>query len=432
MRYSKQDIVSLVEEEDVEFIRLQFVDIFGTVKNLAVTSSQLEKVLNNRCMFDGAAIDAFSSERRSDYYLAPDLDTFEIFPWRPQQGKVARLICDVLKADGSPFEGDSRYILKKVIKEAEEMGYTFDVGPECEFFLFNTDEAGEVTTQLSDKGSYFDIGPIDVGENARREMVLFLEDMDFEIASSYHSNEVSQHEIDFKYDNALKTADNIVTFKMVVRIVARRHGLHATFMPKPKTGMEGSGMHLNMSLSKNGKNIFGDADDEKGLSKEAYQFMAGVIKHIEGMTLIHNPIVNSYKRLISGFGAPISEGWSIEKKNSLIRVTTIGGDGARLELRSPDAASNPYLVLALCLAAGLEGIKKQINPPLSLEENKQSQSLLPHSLEEAIATFKKDKLIKDVLGEHISNAYIKIKTKEWKEYIEQVSSWEVEKYLHKI
>ena len=293
MKYTKQDVLRLVQEEDVEFIRLQFTDMFGTFKNVAVTSSQLAKALDNQCRFDGSSIEGFVRIEESDMYLHPDLDTFAIFPWRPQQGKVARLICDVFRPDGKPFEGDPRYILKKAVKEADDMGYTFDVGPECEFFLYHTDDTGQPTTVTHEKAGYFDLGPVDLGENARRDMVLTLEDMGFEIEASYHEAAPAQHEIDFRYDEALVTADNIMTFKLAVKTIAKRHGLHASFMPKPKEGVNGSGMHTNMSLSKEGRNIFADPSDSLGLSREAYYFIGGLMKHIKGMAAIANPLVNS-------------------------------------------------------------------------------------------------------------------------------------------
>ena len=267
--YTREDVIRLVEEEDVEFIRLQFTDMFGTLKNVAITSSQLEKALNNRCMFDGSSIEQFARIEESDMYLYPDLDTFVIFPWRPQQGKVARLICDVYHMDGTPYRGDARYVLKKAVEKARDMGYVFNVGPELEFFLFDTDDNGRPTTQTGEKAGYFDLGPLDLGENVRRDMVLTLEDMGFEIESSHHEVAPAQHEIDFKYADALTTADNIMTFKLAVRTIAKRHGLHATFMPKPKQGVDGSGMHINMSLSRNGENIFYDAESKNGLSQEA-------------------------------------------------------------------------------------------------------------------------------------------------------------------
>ena len=304
--YTREDILRMVEEEDVGFIRLQFTDIFGTMKNIAITTSQLDKALNNEIMFDGSAIEGFARVEESDMYLHPDLNTFEIFPWRPQQGKVARLICDVYKPDGTPYESDPRYILKKVMAEAKEMGYEFNVGPELEFFLFHTDDDGLPTTLSHESAGYFDLGPLDLGENARRDMVLTLEDMGFEIESSHHEAAPAQHEIDFRYDEALTTADNIMTFKLVVKTIAKRHGLHATFMPKPKFGINGSGMHLNMSVSRDGINVFQDAKDEYGLSKEAYCFIGGIMKHMKALTFITNPSINSYKRLIPGYEAPVT------------------------------------------------------------------------------------------------------------------------------
>ena len=294
--YTREDILRMVEEEDVGFIRLQFTDIFGTMKNIAITTSQLDKALNNEIMFDGSSIEGFARVEESDMYLYPNLNTFEIFPWRPQQGKVARLICDVYKPDGTPYESDPRYILKKVMAEAKEMGYEFNVGPELEFFLFHTDDDGLPTTLSHESAGYFDLGPLDLGENARRDMVLTLEDMGFEIESSHHEAAPAQHEIDFRYDEALTTADNIMTFKLVVKTIAKRHGLHATFMPKPKFGINGSGMHLNMSISRDGINVFQDAKDEYGLSKEAYCFIGGIMKHMKALTFITNPSINSYKR----------------------------------------------------------------------------------------------------------------------------------------
>ena len=279
-KYSKNDIIRIVDEEDIEFIRLQFTDIFGTLKNVAITASQLEKALDNRCMFDGSSIEGFVRIEESDMYLHPDLDTFMIFPWRPQQGKVARIICDVYMADGTPFEGDPRYILKKQIEKAKQMGYVFNVGPECEFFLFHLDENGQPTTISHERAGYFDLGPNDLGENARRDMVLTLEDMDFEIEASHHEVAPAQHEIDFKYEEALHTADNIMTFKLAIKTIAKRHGLFASFMPKPKHGVSGSGMHINMSLSKDGVNIFDNEGDKLGLSEEAYYFIGGIMKHI--------------------------------------------------------------------------------------------------------------------------------------------------------
>ena len=441
MKYTKQEILDIIEEEDVEFIRLQFTDIFGCLKNVAITVSQLKKALENKCMFDGSAIDGFTRIEESDMYLYPDLSTFTIFPWRPQQGKVARFICDIYRPDGTPFEGDARYILKKVLKEAENMGYTFNVGPECEFFLFHTDDLGNPTTITHEKAGYFDLGPIDLGENARRDMVLNLEEMGFEILASHHEIAPGQQEIDFKYDDALTTADNIMTFKLTIKSVAKRHGLHATFMPKPKSGINGSGMHLNFSLHKDGKNIFCDENDGNGLSREAYGFMAGIMRHIKGMTIITNPLVNSYKRLVPGYDAPVYIAWSATSKSPLIRIPSSRGENTRIELRCPDPAANPYMVLALCLAAGLEGIRQNMLPPCHVDQNIDHMTEkerihaeidhLPENLCDAIERFEQDDFLKGVLGEHIATHYINAKKKEWQEYRTQVTNWELEQYLHK-
>ena len=369
MHYSKEDILAMVEENGVKFIRLQFTDILGTLKNVAITDRQLEKALNNQCMFDGSSINGFVRVEESDMYLRPDLDTFVIFPWRPQQGKVARLICDVYMPDGTPFEGDPRYILKKAINKAEAMGYTMNVGPECEFFLFEVDNDGNPTLKTNDKGSYFDLGPIDLGENARRDMTLALEDMGFEIETSHHEVAAGQNEIDFKYADALVTADNVTTFKYVVKSIAQRHGLYATFMPKPLHGVNGSGMHVNISLIKDGKNAFYNEEDQLGLSSVAYNFIAGVLKHIKEICPITNPLVNSYKRLVPDYEAPVYSAWSAKHRSPLIRGPSARGEGTRIEFRSPDPSSNPYLVLACLLLAGLEGIKDNLEPPKCIDRN---------------------------------------------------------------
>ena len=441
-RYTKDDIFRMVEEEDVEFIRLQFTDIFGTLKNIAITSSQLEKALDNKCMFDGSSVVGFVRIEESDMYLYPDYDTFEIFPWRPQQGKVARLICDVYTPDGKPFEGDPRWILKKTIKEANDLGYRFDVGPECEFFLFHTDDNGLPTTLSHEKAGYFDLGPNDLGENIRRDMVLTLEDMGFEIEASHHEVAPAQHEIDFKYDEALKTADNIQTFKMTVKTIAKRHGLYATFMPKPKFGISGSGMHINMSLAtKEGKNIFADENGKIGLSDDAYHFIAGIMKHARGMSAITNPLVNSYKRLVPGYEAPVYIAWSAKNRSPLIRIPASRGNGTRVELRNPDPTANPYLVLALCLAAGLDGIKNKIEVPESVDCNiyemtpgeRRAAGIenMPADLKEAVDCLVADEFLCSVLGEHITTKYVEAKMKEWENYTTRVSQWEIDEYLYK-
>lgn len=441
-KYTKQDIMRRMEEEDIEFIRLQFTDMFGSLKNVAITSSQLEKALDNKCMFDGSSIEGFVRIEESDMYLYPDLDTFDTFPWRPQQGKVARLICDVYKADGTPFEGDPRYVLRRVLQEAADMGYQFDVGPECEFFLFHTDDNGMPTTISHEKASYFDISPLDLGEDARRDMVLTLEDMGFEIEASHHEVAPAQHEIDFKYGPALSTADNIMTFKLAVKTMAKKHGLFASFMPKPLYGVNGSGMHTNMSLTKDGKNIFADPNGVDGLSKEAYYFIAGIMKHVKGMTAIANPLVNSYKRLVPGHEAPVYIAWSATNRSPLIRIPASRGAGTRVELRSPDPAANPYLLLALCLAAGLDGIKKQMEPPkavngnifeLTEREMKRAKiESIPANLHQAIVAMKADPFIKEVLGAHVFNKYVEAKEAEWDQYRKQVTQWEIDEYLYKI
>ena len=442
-KYKKEDIFRMVEEEDVEFIRLQFTDMFGMLKNVAITAGQLEKALNNRCVFDGSAIEGFVREEETDMYLHPDLDTFTIFPWRPQQGKVARLVCDVYGPDGTPFEGDPRYILKKVLKEAEELGFYFNVGPECEFFLFHTDEEGRPTTKTHEMAGYFDVAPIDLAENVRRDIVLNLEEMGFEIESSHHEIAPAQHEVDFQYEKGLKAADNILTFKMAVKSIAKQHGLHATFMPKPKAGVNGSGMHINMSLEdKLGKNLFADTDDKLGLSRLAYEFMAGILAHIKSMCLLTNPIVNSYKRLIPGYDAPVYIAWSrATNRGQIVRIPSSRGASTRLELRSPDSAMNPYLALAACLAAGLDGIKNHMELPEPVVQNiyamdeetikERGIDHLPETLGEAIDEFEEDVFLRNVLGDHIFYKYLEAKKEEWNVFRSQVTDWDIGEYLYK-
>ncbi len=442
-KYTKEEIIKIVEDEDVRFIRLQFTDTFGHLKNVAITKSQLKKCLNNECMFDGSSIEGFVRIQESDMYLRPDLDSFVIFPWRPQQGKVARFICDVYKPDGTPFEGDPRYILKKVLKEAEDLGYRFNVGPEAEFFLFDTDDHGHATTNSFDEAGYFDLAPTDLGEDCRRDICMTLEQMGFEIEASHHEVAEAQHEIDFKYDDALATADKIMTFKLTVKSVAYRHGLYATFMPKPRFGVNGSGMHTNMSLCDlDGHNVFCDENDPKGLglSKIAYSFIAGIMKHIKGMTAITNPLVNSYKRLVPGYEAPCYIAWSASNRSALIRIPASRGAGTRIELRCPDPSCNPYLELAVLLAAGLDGIKNNLEPVegitdeniFSLTEDErieQGIESLPGNLHEAIRALKADEYVKSVLGEHVCKSYIAGKMSEWNDFRTAVTEWEVDRYL---
>ena len=441
-KYTKEDILRMVKEDDVEFIRLQFTDIFGDLKNVAITASQIEKALDNKIMFDGSSIEGFARIEESDRYLYPDYDTYETFPWRPQQGKVARLICDVYTPDNKPFAGDPRYVLKRALKEAADMGYEMNVGPECEFFLFQTDENGLPTTNSYERAGYFDLGPLDFGENARRDMVLTLEQMGFEIEASHHECAPAQHEIDFKYGKALPTADNIETFKLVVKTIAKRHGLCATFMPKPKFGVCGSGMHMNMSLSKDGKNVFADESDPLGLSETAYYFIAGIMEHMKEMTAITNPLVNSYKRLVPGYEAPIYIAWSAKNRSPLIRIPSARGAGTRVELRCPDPTANPYLAMAVCLRAGLDGIKRKLQVPPSVDTNifeltheeKKARNIhsLPANLREAVLAMQESDFMREALGDHVFDRYTTAKMNEWDEYTKQVTAWEIDNYLYKV
>ena len=439
MSLTKEDIVRIVEEEDVKFIRMQFVDVLGQMKNVAITVSQLDRALDGGISIDGSSIEGFTSVNESDQYLVPDLDTFCIYPWRPQRGKVARFICDVYNADGTPFVGDPRAVLKRVVDRATKMGYTFNVGPECEFFLFQTDEEGKPTTKTNDEAGYFDLGPLDHGEATRREICLALEELGFEVEASHHEAAAGQHEIDFKYDDALRTADNIMTFKLGVKVLAQRNGLHATFMPKPIFGVSGSGMHINMSLFRDGKNVFYNPNGERELSSEAYAFMAGLLAHVRGFTAVTNPLVNSYKRLVRGYEAPTYVAWSSSNRSSLIRIPASRGVGTRIELRSPDPCCNPYLALAVCLAAGLDGIERFMTPPSEVTENlyemdeagRRAKGIedLPGDLNEALELMQQDSLVMDTLGPHVGQAYLDSKKAEWEAYRAHVSDWEREKYI---
>jgi len=348
---SKTEIISQAKELGVEFIDLQFTDIFGVMKNVSITIEQLEKALDNEIMFDGSSIDGFVRIEESDMYLRPDLSTFMVLPWSDYP-KEARLICDVFTPTGEPFDGCPREVLKKTIAEAKELGFTFNVGPECEFFLFHTDEKGDPSLETHDNAGYFDMAPVDLGGDARKDMTLILKKMGFEIEASHHEVAPGQHEIDFKYEDALTTADNIMTFKMAVRIIAQRHGLHATFMPKPKFGINGSGMHINMSLATlEGENAFFDETDDMKLSDTAYSFLGGIIEHAKGMAALTNPTVNSYKRLVPGYEAPVLIAWSASNRSPLIRIPAKRGNSTRIELRNPDPSANPYLALASILKA---------------------------------------------------------------------------------
>lgn len=439
---SQEDIVQMVQEEDVEFIRLQFTDIFGNFRNLAVTSSQLSKILRNSVRFDGSAVEGFAEYSDADIFLHPILGTFETFPWRPQQGKVARMICDLYKADGEPYEGDPRNVLRRATEHAGELGFTVEVAPACEFFLFNTDENGCPTTNSDEKAGFFDMGPLDFGENARRDIVMALEDMNFTVEDSHHEKAPAQHEIDFKSDEALYTADNLMTFKLAVRTIARQHGLHATFMPKPRADVNGSGMHLYFSLIKDGRNILKDKEGTLGLCKEAEYFIGGIMKHIKGITAIANPLVNSYKRLEPGFNAPMYNAWGGANRTTLIRVpTAIKADETRFELCSPDSSANPYLMLALVIEAGLDGIKNQILPPAPVTENLNDLTIeklqemgierLPKTLNDALDELEKDEVLVKALGDHIVKKYIAAKRKECARYRSSISQWELDEYLLK-
>ena len=431
---TKEDILALLEEEDVEFVRLQFTDMFGNLKNAAVTARQLERVLDHDYAFDSCAMFNQNGGKGEDIYLKPDLDTFVILPWRPQQGKVARLLCDVYTQSGEPYEMSSRRILQKVIDEAKKKGYTFFVDPECEFFLFHTDENGMPTALTHEQAGYMDVGPVDLGENARREMVLTLEGMGFEIESSHHEAAPAQHEIDFQEAEALAMADSIVTFKSAVRSIARRFGLHVTFMPKPKSGVAGSGLHLNFSLYKEGKNLF--SLGEKGeVSQEALMFMGGIMAHAKAICAISNPLVNSYKRLITGFDAPLEMLWTVGNQNAMLRLRNRRGENSKIELRFPDPSSNPYLVIALALAAGMDGIDRRLNPGKeanALMADAGQVETLPMSLREAVGYLRQDKLLEQVLGQEFTDIYCKAKMQEWNTYMAQVYDWEVETYLNRV
>ena len=438
---SKEDILRFAQEEGVKFIRLQFTDIPGLLKNMAIPLEQLEKALNGELMFDGSSIEGFVRIEESDMYFRPDLRTFIIFPWRPRDGAVGRLICDVYNPDGTPFIGDPRYALKQVLAEAAEMGYVCNAGPELEFFLFHLDEKGRPTTITHDQASYFDLSPVDLGEGARRDIVLTLEKMGFEIEASHHEVAPGQHEIDFKYSDALDVADKIMTFKMAVRTIAQRHGLHATFMPKPVFGINGSGMHTNLSLTKDGENTFYDPEGPLQLSENAYFFIGGLMKHIKAITAVTNPTVNSYKRLVPGYEAPVYIAWSCRNRSPLIRIPAKRGPSTRIELRSPDPSCNPYLALAAIIKAGLDGIKNKIQPPPCVDKNIYQLSpeeranlgidCLPGSLAEALEELAGDEVVRGALGTHIYEKFMEAKSREWNEYRTRVHQWEIDTYLTK-
>jgi len=436
--YTKEMVLELAKEKGVELIHLQFTDLSGIMKNVSIPIEQLETALDGEIMFDGSSIDGFVRIEESDMYLKPDVNTFVIFPW---SSKECRIICDVYTRDNEPFEGCPRHILKKSLKAAADMGYKFNVGPECEFFLFNTDNAGRAILETQDNAGYFDMSPVDLGGNARHDMIGVLKEMGFHIEAAHHECAPGQHEIDFKYENALRAADHIMTFKMVVRIIAQRHGLHATFMPKPVQGIAGSGMHINMSLENEKGNAFYDEKDELGLSKVAYGFIAGLLEHAKAYTAIMNPTVNSYKRLVPGYEAPVYIAWSASNRSPLVRVPSKRGAGSRVELRSPDPSANPYLALASVLGAGLDGVRNSKTPPNSIDSNifdmeredleQQNIEHLPSNLYEAVKYMKQDELIKSILGTHAYKKLKRLEMTEWNSYSNCVTEWETKRYLKK-
>jgi glutamine synthetase len=439
-KYSREDIKRLAVEENVKFIRLQFTDILGTIKNVEIPISQLEKALDNKMMFDGSSIEGFVRIEESDMLLYPDLNTWVVFPWTAEKGKVARLICDIYTPEGQPFEGDPRNNLRRVLKEMEELGFTsFNLGPEPEFFLFKLDQQGEPSLDLNDKGGYFDLAPIDLGENCRRDIVLELEEMGFEIEASHHEVAPGQHEIDFKYADALTACDQIQTFKLVVKTIARKHGLHATFMPKPLYGVNGSGMHMNLSLFKNGENSFYQPSGDLEMSDQARQFIAGILKHAPAFTAVTNPTVNSYKRLVPGYEAPCYVAWSARNRSPLIRIPASRGLSTRVEVRSVDPAANPYLAMAVLLKAGLDGIKNQLTPPAPVDRNIYVMSKeerieegivdLPATLADALDQLKADEVIVSGLGEHIMEHFVEAKEIEWDMFRTVVHQWERDQYM---
>lgn len=439
---SREDILKIAAERNVKFIRLQFTDVLGVLKNVAIPVGQLERALDGEIMFDGSSIEGFTRIEESDMYLKPDYDTFTVFPWRTREnGTTARLICDVYRPNGEPFEGDPRYVLKKVLAEAAKLGFTVNAGPEAEFFLFKRDAEGRATTTTHDEGGYFDLGPVERGEDVRRDIVMALDEMGFNVEASHHEVAMGQHEIDFRFDDALRTADRVTTFKFVTRAIAHLHNLHATFMPKPIFGINGSGMHTHLSLVKDGKNAFADPSGEHGLSTTALQFIAGILAHARGFTTITNPLVNSYKRLVPGYEAPVYVAWSASNRSALIRVPASRGNGTRVELRSPDPSCNAYLAFAAVVAAGLDGIKKGLTPPPSMHKNiyhmtpeertQHGIQSLPGSLEEAIACFRDDPVIVDALGPHVVDSFLRAKQAEWNAFRTQVHQWEVDTYLGK-
>ncbi|MBU0484005.1 MAG: type I glutamate--ammonia ligase [Proteobacteria bacterium] len=438
---TRTEIMKIIEKENIHFFRLQFVDIKGFTKNIAIPRSQIEKALDGQMMFDGSSIDGFARINESDMYLKPDFDTFVVLPWRKKDGVgAARIICDIHKSDGSPFSGCPRINLKRVLAKAKKMGYTMNVGTEAEFFLFNTDEKGNSTTVTNDTAGYFSVDPDDTGIDCRREIIETLEKMGFEIEASHHEVAEGQHEVNFKYADALTCADNTVTFKWVVKTIAKKYGLHATFMPKPVFGINGSGMHTNQSLfNLDGSNAFFDPKAPMQLSEVARQYIAGITKNARGFAAITNPLVNSYKRLVPGYEAPVYVAWSASNRSALIRIPASRGLGTRVEVRCPDPACNPYLAFAMMLNSGLDGVKNKLTPPKSTDVNifkmtpnqmkRAKIASMPGSLMEALVELKKNKLARETLGDHIFEKYLINKEIEWDKFRIAVTDWELKNYL---
>ncbi len=436
---AKTGILERAEREKVKFLRLQFTDILGSIKNVEVPDRQFQEALDGRIMFDGSSIEGFVRIEESDMYLQPDPGTFQVFPWTDSSGeKVGRLICDIVNPDGTPFAGCPRTTLKRVIEKAAAKRYTLKAGVEAEFFLFQR-QNGEPTTNTHDRAGYFDLAPVDLGEDVRREIVLQLERMGFHVEAAHHEVAPGQHEIDFRYDDVLATADNITTFRFVVKNVALRNDLHATFMPKPIFGINGSGMHTHQSLYTGDTNIFFDEQAEWQLSPTCLHYIGGILRHAKGFCAITNPLVNSYKRLVPGYEAPTNVAWSEKNRSPLLRVPAARGASTRLEVRMPDPSCNPYLGLAVMLAAGLDGIAQQIDPGPPVNKNIYTMSHrerrhlriddLPANLSEALDEMEKSALVRETLGDHIFDHFLEAKREEWESYIRYVSPWEVERYL---
>ncbi len=436
---SKEYVLKVAKEHDVKFIKLWFTDILGMLKSFAITMEELEGALEEGMGFDGSSIEGFARIDESDMLALPDPDTFQLLPWRPREHHaVARMFCDILMPGGEPFEGDPRYVLKKNLKRAADMGYTFYVGPELEYFYFK-DSTG---TQALDEGGYFDMIPLDMATDLRRETVLTLEEMGIGIEYSHHEVARSQHEIDMRYTDALTMADNVMTYRLVVKQIGLNNGVYATFMPKPVFGINGSGMHVHQSLFKGDNNVFFDGHDEYYLSREAKCYIAGLLKHAPEITSITSQWVNSYKRLVAGYEAPVYISWARRNRADLVRVPEYkpGREKAtRIEFRSPDPACNPYLAFSVMLAAGLDGIEQEYEVPPPVEENvyemtevertKRGISTLPASLWEAVQLTEKSELVRKALGDHVLNAFIENKRIEWDQYRTQVTEYELKKYL---